>query len=232
MAEVHLMSLGPAGEGGEETAAVQEFPFIIGRHPDCDCRVDDPLVSRHHCVLTERDGRVWVEDLGSTNGTHLNGQRLDEPLPLDDGDRLDVGSRAFRVRLGAAPATRAGSSRPGLGRPVLVVEDNKATAQALVMLLQSWGHRVRVAYDGPEAIEEAREEPPEVVLVDIGLPSMSGVEVARRLRTEVGLKQARMLAVTGNAGATDVLQSRGQFERLLLKPVSPQVLREAVGGAC
>src|SRR5262249_46340601 len=148
----------------------------------CDYRVNDSLVSRHHCTLTERDGRIWVEDLGSTNGTRLNGQPLEEPLPLDDGDRLEVGSRAYRVHLGAAQAAGAVASRPGLGRPVLVVEDNKATAQALALLLQSWGHRVRVAYDGPEALEEAKEEPPDVVLMDIELPSMSGLEVARRLR--------------------------------------------------
>jgi pSer/pThr/pTyr-binding forkhead associated (FHA) protein len=65
------------------------------------------MVSRRHCALSLRDGRVWVEDLGSRNGTRLNGQPLATPRPLEDGDRLEVAHLPFRVRLaepvGAAP---------------------------------------------------------------------------------------------------------------------------------
>jgi CheY-like chemotaxis protein len=239
MPEVQLHSLGVESLGVDEASAwtspepIRHFPCVIGRHPECGCRVADPLVSRRHCVLTVRDGQVWVEDLGSRNGTRLNGEVLQGPLPLDDGDELEVGHLAFQVRVkGGAAAEREdvvwGEVPQSHAPPVLVVEDNEATARALAELLQSWGHRVRVAHDGPKALEEAREDPPAVVLMDIGLPGMSGLEVARRLRNDLGLNRTRMVAVTGDEGATEVLQSRGQFERLLIKPVTPGVLQEVL----
>src|SRR5262249_44815466 len=47
---------------------------VVGRHPDCDARLNSPRVSRWHCCLTEVDGEVWVRDLGSTNGTWIDGR--------------------------------------------------------------------------------------------------------------------------------------------------------------
>src|SRR5262245_47832535 len=134
----------PEGPVEAEPATVRRFPFVVGRHRDCDYRPDDPLVSRRHLALTLRDGRVWVEDLGSRNGTRLNGEPLEETLPLDDGDRLDLGGLTFRVRLTAGPETAAEPAAPaaaegGDGREVLVVEDDAATARSLAMLLESWG---------------------------------------------------------------------------------------------
>jgi CheY-like chemotaxis protein len=239
MPEVLLTSLGSAAEDdGGPAGAIHHFPCTIGRHPECGFHIADPLVSRQHCILTLRQGLVWVEDLGSRNGTRINGEPLEQGCPLHDGDRLDVAHRSFRVRLAGVPAYAADdedavpvAAEQAGGRGVLVVEDDVSTATTLALLLQSWGHRVRVARDGPEAIQAARAEPPDVVFLDIGLPSMSGVEVARRIRAEPGLKQARLVAVTGDEGATEVLLSRAQFEQLLIKPVSSRVLREALAPA-
>jgi CheY-like chemotaxis protein len=193
------------------------------------------LVSRRHCALTLREGRVWVEDLRSRNGTRLNGQPLEEALPLDEEDLLELGGLVFRVGLRDAPAEAApernARATKGEGREVLLVEDDDALAGALAQLLESWGHRVRVARDGPEALREAKTSPPEVVFLDIGLPGMNGVEVARRLRAEPDMRHARLVAVTGDEGATEVLQARAGFEQLLVKPVSPRVLLEALGRA-
>ena len=85
-----------------------------------------------------------------------------------------------------------------------------------------------LARDGPEAIVAAREQPPEVVFLDIRLPSMSGMEVARRLKAEEGMGQARLVAVTGDEGATEVLRAPERFSKLLVKPVTANVLREAL----
>jgi CheY-like chemotaxis protein len=179
---------------------------------------------------------VWVEDLGSRNGTRLNGEPVAGARPLADGDRLELARLAFRVRLTGPPAraavpgegrgTAAGAAG---GRRVLVVEDDAAVARALALQLQSWGCDVRVARDGAEALRAAQARPPDTVFMDIGLPDGSGVEVARKLRSEVGLGRVRLVAVTGDAGATEVLHSRAGFEQLLVKPVSSHALRGALG---
>ena len=82
-------------------------------------------------------------------------------------------------------------------RSVLVVDDNQDAAESLAMLLRMAGHEVRTAYDGLVGLEAAKEFQPEVILLDIGLPRVSGYEVARELRKQVGLKKALLVAVTG-----------------------------------
>ena len=238
MLQVQLLQLGPSFSDDEDQApiTITRFPFVVGRHPDCDHRIDDPTISRRHCAFSLRGRRVWVEDLGSRNGTRLNGEPLTEPRPLGDGDRLDLYYLPFQVRLvGAAAATVApGAADPDRAqaagsRQVLVVEDDDTAAVALARLLQSWGCSVRLARDGVEAVRAAREEPPDTVFLDIRLPGMSGVEVARRLRRDAGLERARLVAVTGDEGAADVLRSPEKFAQLLVKPVSASALRDALG---
>jgi hypothetical protein len=75
--------------------AVDQLPCVVGRHAGCDRRIPNPVVSRRHCLFTWRDGRVWVEDLGSLNGTFLNGDPVHGPRPLTDGDRLDIADLSF-----------------------------------------------------------------------------------------------------------------------------------------
>jgi two-component system CheB/CheR fusion protein len=99
------------------------------------------------------------------------------------------------------------------------------------MLLRSWGHEVRVAHDGPEALKMANAFRPEVVLLDIGLPGMDGYEVAGRLRREVGLARALVVAVTGYGQEEYRRRSFAEgFDRYLVKPVDPSTLRELLAG--
>jgi CheY-like chemotaxis protein len=235
MLQIQLVPLGPSCSDGDDPGpiTVAHFPFVVGRHPDCDHRINDPTISRRHCAFTARGGRVWVEDLGSRNGTRLNGEPLTEARPLGGGDRLDLHHLHFQVRLaGAAAAPEApgpGRAQAAGSRQVLVVEDDDTAAAVLARLLQSWGCSVRVAHDGAEAIQAACEEPPDTVFLDIRLPGMSGVEVARRLRRDAGLGRARLVAVTGDEGALEVLRSPEKFAQLLVKPVSATALRDALG---
>ena len=70
----------------------------------------------------------------------------------------------------------------GRGRRILIVDDNKDSAESLAMLARLWGHEVAIAADGPTALARVSTFRPEIALVDIGLPGMNGYEIARRLR--------------------------------------------------
>jgi DNA-binding response OmpR family regulator len=81
-------------------------------------------------------------------------------------------------------------------RRVLVVDDNEDAADSLATLLDVMGYEVRIAYDGPEAIEAADEFQPEVALLDIGLPRLSGYDIARHVREKRG-EDVLLVAITG-----------------------------------
>ena len=80
---------------GGGRVAVGEAPVTIGRLPECRVALDDPGASRRHAEVRRRDGAVWVVDLGSTNGTRVNGAAVRE-APLSDGDEITVGTTTLR----------------------------------------------------------------------------------------------------------------------------------------
>ncbi|MFL6662845.1 MAG: PAS domain S-box protein [Rhizobacter sp.] len=98
---------------------------------------------------------------------------------------------------GEAAAQQAGAGPSARGRRVLVVDDNVDGTASLVALLQMSGHDVSAAHDGPEALRMAASDPPDAVLLDLGLPGMDGYEVARRLRAMPSLAATRLIAMTG-----------------------------------
>jgi CheY-like chemotaxis protein len=101
----------------------------------------------------------------------------------------------------------------------LVVDDNRDAARSLAHLLSLYGHEVHTAHDGPAALELARAHEPEIVLLDIGMPRMDGLEVARRMRNDLGLK-ALLVALTGYGQDRDRRRSEeAGFDAHLVKPV-------------
>ena len=103
------------------------------------------------------------------------------------------------------------------------MDDNRDAAEALAEVVGQLGHEVEVANDGPSALAMAHARPPDVVLCDIGLPDMSGYEVARALRS--GGEHARLVAVSGYARPEDVARAaEAGFDRHLAKPLSPDEL--------
>jgi pSer/pThr/pTyr-binding forkhead associated (FHA) protein len=97
----------PDGQRGREFLVAGEA--TVGRAPGCAIVLAGDYVSAHHARLFERAGRVWVEDLGSTNGTLLNGRRVRRPIAMRAGDRLRIGDVVLGLRLetAAAPAAAA-----------------------------------------------------------------------------------------------------------------------------
>jgi len=118
-------------------------------------------------------------------------------------------------------------ARIATGRRVLVVDDNRDFADTMSALLHSFGHDVRTVYDGPAALPAAAEYRPSIVLLDIGLPSMDGYEVARRLRNTRELAPVTIIAVTGYGQSEDRRRSReAGFDFHLVKPVELDELRK------
>jgi PAS domain S-box-containing protein len=131
-----------------------------------------------------------------------------------------------------SPVADAESSSHVSSRRVLVVDDNSDSAESMALLLQVWGHEVRTAHDGPAALALAAEYRPDIVLLDIGLPGMSGYEVVKRLRDLPGLERATIAAVTGYGQASDRERTRAAgFDRHLVKPVEPAHLQEVLAAA-
>ena len=98
--------VGPRLLSGEHEWVLADGSNLIGRDRDCTIRIDSATLSRHHARITVMNGEVTVEDLGSKNGTHVNGRRVDQPVALEDGDELQVGSVTMVFRtLDSLPST-------------------------------------------------------------------------------------------------------------------------------
>jgi CheY-like chemotaxis protein len=110
-------------------------------------------------------------------------------------------------------------------RRVLVADDNRDAGETLAMLLRLDGHEVHVANDGLEAVEMFVSVQPEVVILDIGMPGLSGHEVARRIRDEHSGRPVILIAVTGWGQQADKDRAAASgFDHHFTKPVEPTVL--------
>ena len=198
----------------------------------------------------EPDMAVRVFDL-FTQGTRSQvrsggglgvGLALARRLAEMHGGRLDLRSEGaghgseFSLRLpmpeDSAPlATVPVDQEPAITtmKRILVVDDNEDSAEMMSMLLTAWGQEARVAFDGHQALDLARDFKPEIVLLDLGMPRMDGYETARQLRSEPWAKNTVLVAVTGWGHESDLQRTReAGFQHHLVKPVSPSVLRAMI----
>jgi signal transduction histidine kinase/ActR/RegA family two-component response regulator len=161
-------------------------------------------------------GLTVVKEMVELHGGHVSvhsdgpgrGSTFTVVLPLLD----DVAAFAPPVRL----QTVTSSARAR----VLLVEDNPDAADALAMLLQSLGHDVRTVHRGEDALADATRSPADVVLIDIGLPTMDGYEVATKIRRISGMSDAVLVALTGYGATKDKEHSTSAgFDHHMTKPV-------------
>ena len=104
-------------------------------------------------------------------------------------------------------------------RNVLVVDDNVDAAQVMAAVLELSGHEVGVAFDGPSGLQAAIDQRPDVILLDIGLPGLSGIEVAEGVRRQPTLERVVLVAMTGYGQESDRKRSReAGFDHHLTKP--------------
>jgi len=105
---------------------------------------------------------------------------------------------------------------------ILVADDNRDAADTMAMLLEISGFEVLVAHTGAQALDKARESNPDAVILDIGMPDMTGYEVARRIRAEPWGKDVFLLAITGWGQEEDKVRAMAAgFDQHMTKPVDP-----------
>jgi CheY-like chemotaxis protein len=126
----------------------------------------------------------------------------------------------------ARPAGPADApARPAAPLRIVVADDNRDAAESLALLLELGGHRVHVAFDGAEAWATVDRERPDVALLDIGMPSANGYQVARRIRQEPWGRAIYLVALTGWGQDADRARAHeAGFDEHLVKPVPPEAL--------
>jgi CheY-like chemotaxis protein len=172
---------------------------FTARSSDSGLGIGLTLVRR---LVEIHEGTVAVASEGPGKGASFR-----VSLPLSASDRPSV---AGRLSLGepSAPASR-----------ILIVEDNADLAEGLAVLLRIDGHLVATAADGLAAIARCSEMHPDVVFLDLGLPDMEGVEVARRIRPLLP-PGARIVALTGYGPDEERVRAEtAGFDRHMVKPV-------------
>jgi signal transduction histidine kinase len=149
------------------------------------------------------------------------------------GSRFTVCLPRLPGQVSTAAQQPGRSEMPAQARPlrVLVVDDNRDAAAMLAMVLETWGHQVAVEHCPLSALDRARAEPPDVCLLDIGLPGIDGYELALRLRADPATAGAVLVAVTGYGQANDRARSANAgFDDHLVKPVDTGRLSALLAG--
>jgi CheY-like chemotaxis protein len=114
-------------------------------------------------------------------------------------------------------------------RRILVVDDNMDAAESLAAVLAINGHETRMAHDGVQAVEEAQAFKPDVVFLDIGMPTVDGHETARRIRREPWGQAMVLVALTGWGQTEDRRRSKeAGFDHHLVKPADPTVVEKLI----
>ncbi len=104
------------GRSASQSLRLADGVTTVGRHDDCQLRIKSSQVSRRHCQLFEKKGILLVQDLGSSNGTYVNGKRIQDQRVLEPGDELMIGQVTLRVaKVGqvAPPPPGPKAARPG-----------------------------------------------------------------------------------------------------------------------
>jgi len=170
---------------GKQTGSVISLPtgkFLIGREQDCHLRPNSDLISRHHCAFTVDEYAVQVRDLGSTNGTIVNGERIRGAVLLNPGDRVTVGKLDFEVVIDGVPSTPVQETILGSSDDTGVLAAQASASAAVAQTLsdvslaelaaQAAVSAAPVDPSAPTAVVEMPQfsPPPEVAAAAAGMP--------------------------------------------------------------
>ncbi|MBC8069371.1 MAG: PAS domain S-box protein [Deltaproteobacteria bacterium] len=205
----------------------------IGIAPDMVARVFDPFVQEPQAIDRAQGGlglgltiaQSLVQSHGGTISARSDGPARGSEfvVTLPPGD---TGSAT------APTAPQSTSPTVTRGRRVLVVDDNEDALELLVEALRMLGHHAHGASDGEQALAVAAEHPPELALLDLGLPVIDGYQLATRLRALPGQGALPVVAITGYGQATDRERTAAAgFVAHLVKPVSLEQIRQVIDDA-
>jgi adenylate cyclase len=107
--------------GGGDTIPLVRPTLVLGRRESCDVCLRFPNISGQHCEMTFKDGVWFVRDLGSTNGTKVNGDRIQGTKGLRPGDRVTIGKREYKIQYKMAP-----------GASAMALDEEDITSQSLL----------------------------------------------------------------------------------------------------
>jgi signal transduction histidine kinase/CheY-like chemotaxis protein len=213
-----VVTLSLESDGRHATVRVHDTG--AGIEPALLPRVFDPFVQGERTLARTAGGLglglALVKAIAELHGGTVRGESAGQGKGAEFVVRLPL-ARAVAARTDG----RRDVPRASGGSRVLVVDDNRDAAESLADIAKMLGHVVEVAYDGTSAVEKARVFAPSVVLCDIGLPGMSGYEVARTLR-DTGTR-AKLFAVSGYAQPEDVKRAvEAGFDGHVAKPCDPE----------
>jgi predicted component of type VI protein secretion system len=123
--KLNLVVLTPGKWQGKQIP-VTAAEFLIGRDAQCHLRPANPLISQRHCAVRVREGKAFVFDFGSTNGTFVNDERIEGEREVQHGDRLKVGAIAFQVHIESSVPVNKPTPLPPTKVPHSAEEDEAA----------------------------------------------------------------------------------------------------------
>src|SRR5262249_1813292 len=119
------------GSAQGKVISITRTPFLIGRDPKCQLRPGSPMVSGQHCALQVRQGKIFVTDAGSTNGTFVNEGRSEKEALLQNGGQLRTGRLVFAVNLETIPPVDQPTPLPPSRGRSDIVDDESVAAVLL-----------------------------------------------------------------------------------------------------
>jgi PAS domain S-box-containing protein len=213
-------------EGGETVLCVRDNGR--GIEPEILPRIFD-LFTQAEQSLTQAQGGLGVGLALVQSLVALHGGRVEAHSAPGQGSefivRLPVHTSTHERPVDPDKIVRA----PAHALRVLVMEDNPDVARSMARLLAVAGHDVRVAPDGESGMSVAREFAPDAILLDIGLPVVDGLQVARRIRQEPQLRKVLLIAFTGYGRDADMQATRDAgFDHHLAKPVDFKTIQSTL----
>jgi signal transduction histidine kinase len=219
--------------GRIEISAEDEMQVAVVRVRDTGIGIAAPLLAKVFDLFVQAE-----QGFDRSEGGLGIGLTLVKALVELHGGTVDVASEGvgrgteFAVRLPLVDAkvtaqreTAASSDTAGPPRRILVIDDNDDAAESLAIMLRLAGHQVVTAHDGTGGIAAAHQFQPDVVFLDIGLPGLSGYEVAQRLRAEATERPVTLVALTGYGQEEDRRHARSVgFDHHLVKPPDPATI--------